>query len=230
MGLLLAVFSGSKLLANGAPTFSDTVFGGGLAGQSIDADSWNRSVEQVRGDTALVRNMGCGFEATGSAVAISPDELVTNRHVVEGARQLSIETSSGHRVSVQNWTVSETDDLALLRLSEPIFRHPVRLAAGPATPGDLIVVMGYPLGGSLTVGRGRILKVAPDPGGSSPAEIEASVDILPGNSGGPLVDTHGQVIGVVRAIDLEAGSALAIPAARIKALLSGKSTQIGQPC
>jgi S1-C subfamily serine protease len=90
--------------------------------------------------------------------------------------------------------------------------------------------MGYPLGGPLTVGRGRVLKMTPDPGGSGPAEIEASVDILPGNSGGPLVDTRGQVVGIVRAIDLADGSALAIPDAQIKVLLSGNSTQSGRPC
>jgi S1-C subfamily serine protease len=229
-GLLLATSCGSTPVSNTTQTSSDTVYGGGLAGQTIDAGAWDRAVDQVRSDTVLVHNLGCDLEATGSAVAISPDELVTNRHVVEGARQLSIETASGRRVAVQSWQVSETDDLALLRLPDQLFHHPVTLAAEPTIPGNLIVVMGYPLGGPLTVGRGRVLKMTPDPGGSGQAEIEASVDILPGNSGGPLVDTHGQVVGVIRAIDLESGSALAIPAARVKDLLSGKSTQSGRPC
>lgn len=230
MGLLLAACSSSKPLATSAPATPETVFGGGLAGQTIDAGAWDRAVEQVRSDTVLVRNLGCGFEATGSAFATGPNELVTNRHVVEGARQLSIETASGHRVDVQSWRVSQTDDLALLRLSEPLFDHPVALAADPTVPGNLIVVMGYPLGGAFTVGRGRVLDVMPDPGGSGQAVIEASADILPGNSGGPLVDTHGQLVGVVRAIDLENGSALAIPAARVTELLSGRSTRSGRPC
>ena len=229
-GLLLATGCSSTPLSNTTLTPSDTVFGGGLAGQTIDAGAWDRAVEHVRSDTALVHNLGCDLEATGSAVAISPDELLTNCHVVEGTHQLSIETASGRRVAVGSWQVSKTDDLALLRLPEQLFHHPVTLAAEPTIPGNLIVVMGYPLGGPLTVGRGRMLKMTPDPGGSGPAEIEASVDILPGNSGGPLVDTCGQVVGIVRAIDLADGSALAIPDAQIKVLLSGKSTQSGRPC
>ena len=228
--LLLTSCSSFKPLPTSRPTTPETVFGGGLAGQTIDARAWDRAVEQVRGNVVLVHNQGCDFDATGSAFATSPDELVTNRHVVEGAHHLSIQTSSGRRVDVQSWTVSESDDLAVLRLSKPLFDHPVALAKDPTVPGNLIVVMGYPLGGPFTVGRGRVLNLIPGAGQSGQAVIEASADILPGNSGGPLVDTHGQLVGVVRAIDLENGSAIAIPAARVSNLLSGKSTRIGRPC
>src|ERR1035437_4805868 len=88
-GLLLATSCGSTPVSNTTQTSSDTVYGGGLAGQTLAASAWDRAVEHVRSDTALVHNLGCDLEATGSAVAISPDELVTNRHVVEGAHQLS---------------------------------------------------------------------------------------------------------------------------------------------
>jgi S1-C subfamily serine protease len=178
----------------------------------------------------LVHNQGCGFEATGSAFAVASDELVTNEHVVEGARALSIVTATGHRVAVQSWVVSKSDDLALLRLSKPLFDHPVDIAVDPTVPGNLVVVIGYPLGGPLTVGRGRVLDVTPDPSGSGSETIQASVDILPGNSGGPLLDIHGQVVGVVRAIDLNNGSAQAIPSAQVSDLIAGKSTRPGQPC
>jgi len=177
----------------------------------------------------LEQNHGCGFEGTGSAVAITPNELVTNKHVVEGARTLSIVTTSGHRIAVRSWVVSTSDDLALLRLSDPLFDHPVDVAADPTMPGNLVVVMGYPLGGPLTVGRGRVLDVTPDPSGSGQTTIQASVDTLPGNSGGPLLDTHGRLIGIVRAINLENGSAEAIPSARVSELIAGKSTRPGQP-
>ena len=89
------------------------VFGGGLAGQSIDGRAWDLAVEQVKEATVLVHNQGCGFEATGSAFAIAPDELVTNRHGVEGARILGIVTASGHPIVVRRWQVSKSDELDL---------------------------------------------------------------------------------------------------------------------
>lgn len=209
---------------------SETVFGGGLAGQNIQGRAWDRAVEPVKKATVLVRNEGCDFEATGSAVAVASDELVTNAHVVEGARRLSILTTSGRRVEIRSWAVSTSDDLALLHLSEPLFEHPVNIAADPTVPGNLVAVMGYPLGGPLTVGRGRVLDVSPDPDGLGSKTIEVSVDVLPGNSGGPLVDTNGRLIGVVRAIDLDNGSAQAIPSAQVSDLIAGKLTRPGQPC
>jgi Trypsin-like serine proteases, typically periplasmic, contain C-terminal PDZ domain len=207
-----------------------SVFGGGLAGQTIGGRAWDLAVEPVKKATVLVRNEGCDFEATGSAVAVTSDELVTNAHVVEGARRLSILTTSGRRVEVRSWAVSKSDDLALLRLSETLFDHPVAVAADQTVPGNLVVVMGYPLGGPLTVGRGRVLEVTPDPSGSGQKTIQASVDILPGNSGGPLLDIQGRLVGVVRAIDLDNGSAQAIPSAQVSDLIAGKSTRPGQPC
>jgi S1-C subfamily serine protease len=228
--LLLTACSGSGSLPTSGPTAPGATFGGGLAGQTISGTAWEKAVEQVKSATVLVSNQGCGFQATGSAVAMTSDELVTNEHVVEGARSMSIVTASGHRVAVRNWVVSKSDDLALLWVSKPVFDHPVKVASSATVPGNLVVAMGYPLGGPFTIGRGRVLDVTPDPLDSGPKMIEASVDILPGNSGGPLLDTTGQLVGIVRAINLETGSALAIPSARVVNLMAGKSSRPGQPC
>lgn len=95
-------------------------------------------------------------------------------------------------------------------------------------PGDLLVVMGFPLGGPFTTGRGRVVDLRRD--GHGGKVIEASVDVLPGTSGGPLLDTKGRLVGIVRAIDLENGSALGIPKDAVEKLLRGEGTFAGQPC
>jgi S1-C subfamily serine protease len=208
------------------PPGGSTAYGGGLAGGEISGPKWDRAVAKVRTATALVHNTGCGFRAAGSAVAIGANQLVTNRHVVQGARRLSIETTAGATLSVTSWSVSRTDDLALLRISKPVFVDPITIADQMVVPGDLLVVMGFPLGGPFTVGRGRVTDLT---SGDDTQMIEASVDILPGNSGGPLVDTHGELVGVVRAIDLENGAALAIPSSRVAEMLTAGS-RAQSPC
>lgn len=201
--------------------------GGRLAGGTLSDKEWQRAIAAVRPVTFMVFNHGCSFDATGSAVAISPTGLVTNRHVVEGARTLEVRAMGEAHIGVTSWTVSQQDDLALLKLASPIAETPVALATDP-TPGDLVAALGYPLGGHLTAGRGRVVDVADDSDSSS--RLTASMDVLPGNSGGPLVDTEGRLVGVVRAIDLSEGWAIAVPVERVKDLLNERRVETGQPC
>jgi S1-C subfamily serine protease len=234
----LLVLLGCLVISNcsQAPTPSATsmryrtqvTVGGVLAGGTIDRATWRHITTRAEDAVYLVRNEGCGFTATGSGFAISPTEVVTNNHVVEDAHHLSVESPAGDDVPVRWWEKSETDDLALLHLGAAFDATPLRAATKPATPGDLVAVIGHPLGGRLTIGRGRILTVKHK--GAANGILESSTDVLPGNSGGPLLDTDGNFIGVVYALNLETGSALAIPAVRVNAGLMNGSTSKGVPC
>lgn len=202
------------------PTTPSAAFGGNLAGGSITDRDWRRIVEHTLDSVLLVENTGCGFTATGSGFVIAPRLVVTNRHVVEGAVTLALRARSGQRVGVTGWSYSTTDDLALVRATVDL---PTRLPTSPdPTPGDLVVAVGYPLSGPQQATRGRVLTLRPDRGRSTVGDVITSTSpVLPGNSGGPLIDTTGSVTGVVFAIDLVKGATLAIPASRLAALLAG---------
>lgn len=229
-----ATTSADPYLATGAGGFGEGhspgegQVGGVLSGGRVSQAEWESTIDAIRPATFQVFNTGCGFTATGSSVAVAADTLVTNRHVVAGARRLAVQNSYGTRVSVRTWTISTVDDLAVLHLADEVAEQTVSLA-DPPVPGDLVAALGYPLGGPLTAGRGRVIELD-DQSQSGQRSIKASMDILPGNSGGPLVATTGELVGLIRAIDLNEGWALAVPADRIEQILRGDETRAGHPC
>lgn len=133
-------------------------------------------------------------QRTGTAFAITPTLLLTNRHVVDGASQVDL-TKGGQ--PVQTATVvkvfSGTLDLAVLRLDRPIGGMlPLGREAPPV--GEEILIIGSPRGleGSLTrglVSQHRTVENIPL------LQIDAAVN--PGNSGSPVFDRAGNVIGIV---------------------------------
>lgn len=120
--------------------------------------------------------------------------VVTNHHVVEEAERLEIELSSGERFRDIFYLASNADrDLALLRL--PVSQLPA-LAIGDAAalaPGDLVYVVGNPLGLDRTFSDGLVSarRVVDGVG-----YIQISAPISPGSSGGPVLNAAGEVVGV----------------------------------
>jgi S1-C subfamily serine protease len=151
---------------------------------------------------------------------------VTNRHVVAGAESLQVQAAGGVKTPVESWTVSMRDDLATLHLAEPLTQDPIVLAE-PPTPGDLVAALGYPLSGPLTSGTGRVVAIDEDMHPDRPM-ITASMDVWPGNSGGPLIDTDGALVGLIRAIDLNEGWAVAVPVDRVRALLDEVDRELAE--
>jgi S1-C subfamily serine protease len=78
--------------------------------------------------------------------------------------------------------------------------------------GERIAVLGYPGGGGATITTGRVLGLTDGPilGETVPA-IRVDAEVRPGNSGGPLIDAQGRVIGVIFALTGPGGDGLAVP-------------------
>jgi S1-C subfamily serine protease len=137
--------------------------------------------------------------SSGSGFFVSHDgDLITANHVVDGCRELRVVCDDKSNVA----RVIGTDaggDLAILRVPDVAGDIASFPAAGLEKPGEPVIVAGYPLQGLLTskasVTTGIISALA------GPNEdkklIQITAPVQPGNSGGPLVDTHGTVIGVV---------------------------------
>jgi len=178
------------------------------------------SVERTaRHLTVRVRSRGCGRVGTASAVAVGRRLLVTNRHVIAGADSIELNYWDGTSASARLETVAIADDLALVKVS---LRLPAvaRLTATDAPEGASVLVVGYPNGGQQHVARGKLVEYAPlEQHPDASAVMRLSTPIAPGNSGGPVLDASGAVVGVVFGIETATGNGLAVPASAVRRLV-----------
>ncbi|MDY0748855.1 trypsin-like peptidase domain-containing protein [Paucibacter sp. R3-3] len=144
-------------------------------------------------------------QGSGSGFLFTPDGFaLTNAHVVEGAGELRAAFVDGSESAARLLGVDASTDIAVLRLEA---HPPAFLELGSSAqlqPGQLAVAVGNPLGFDFTVTAGIVSAL----GRSLPARggrliedvIQTDVALNPGNSGGPLLDSAAQVIGVNTAV------------------------------
>ena len=151
-------------------------------------------------------------EAQGSGFLYDADgRVVTNAHVVDGAASVAVTLANGKRYDATVVGVDQSTDLAVLDIDAPSSAlHPVSLAdSSTLAVGDTVVAIGSPFGlqNSVTAGivsaLGRSME-APN-GYTINGSIQTDAAINHGNSGGPLLDLEGQVIGVNAQIASESG-------------------------
>jgi S1-C subfamily serine protease len=161
-------------------------------------------VETRRGDAKAKDGKGRG--GVGSGVLISPDGLVlTNSHVVDGAREVRLTDSEGHEMEARVLGDDRDTDLALLRAVAVRDLPSARLGDSKTLRrGQLVVAIGNPLGFESTVTAGVISALGRTLRAQSGRLIEDVIQtdaaLNPGNSGGPLVSSHGEVVGINTAI------------------------------
>lgn len=171
--------------------------------------------ERLRRSTVVVHATGRG---SGSGVIWSSDgSIITNAHVARGA-QASVQLWDGREFSA---TVASRDprwDLAALRIAATNLPSASVADSSRVRPGELAIAIGNPLGfvGALTTGV--IHAVGPLRGLGPRSWVQADVRLAPGNSGGPLADAQGRVIGINTMI--AGGLALAIPGNFVRDFLS----------
>ena len=152
--------------------------------------------------TVKIVGDGCGQIQEGSGFVAGPGLVVTNAHVVAGIPDPIVEDGSGsHSTTVVSFDPSY--DLAVLRvvdLGDPA----LSLDASSVSRGTQAAVLGYPGGGPFTVVPAGVMDEFEAQGrdiygqGLTEREVyEIQAVVRPGNSGGPLVEPDGQVIGVV---------------------------------
>jgi serine protease Do len=165
--------------------------------------------ERLRRSTVQVFPHGHG-KGGGSGVVWSSDGLiVTNAHVARSG-EAEVELWDGRRFRARVAARDPRRDLATLRLICP----PGAVTGGGVTgleaatpgdstvvrPGELVIAIGNPLGFAGALSTGVIHSIGKLPGMGSQRWIRAAVQLAPGNSGGPLANAQGQVVGINTAI------------------------------
>lgn len=194
----------AAILEDGLPAIGEALGGivdsPGAPGAPDETDALGaaaRSVVRI-GGTAYA----CGQNQTGTGFVVAADRIVTNAHVVAGVEQPIVEAPNGQTLEGRVVYLDPVDDLAVVAV-DGLDAEPLDLA-GILPVGARAVVDGYPYGGPFTTGGAEVLAVSTERLADIYGEASGSREIYtlaavvqPGNSGGPLLTTDGEVAGVV---------------------------------
>jgi S1-C subfamily serine protease len=167
----------------------------------------------------------------GSGVVVTPDGYVlTNEHVVQRVEEARVTFVDGRTVSAVVVGRDPATDLAVLRAQAAALPYARLASSKQLRVGQLVVAVGNPLGFESTVSAGVVSALGRSLRSRHGRLIEGIVQhtaaLNPGNSGGPLVDAKGQVVGVNTAIIAQAqGIGFSVPAATAQWVLTEVLTQ-----
>jgi putative serine protease PepD len=170
--------------------------------------------------TSTLRSTGNGFpggdsgaseaEGTGFVYDVQGD-IVTNNHVVDGATSVHVKFPDGSTYTASIVGTDASTDLAIIHVDAPSSElRPLTLADSSAVAvGDAVVAIGNPFGLDNTVTSGIVSavdrKISSPSGASITGAVQTDAAINHGNSGGPLLNLEGEVIGVTSQIESSSG-------------------------
>ena len=156
------------------------------------------SVVKVEGEAP-----GCRQALEGSGFLVGPDLVMTNAHVVAGTETLQVQQSDGETYSARVVLFDSNTDVAVLRVDD-IDATPLDFASRSATMGDDAIVLGYPQAGPFHVTAVRVRDKRALPTANIYRNQQVTRDVYTvrgvirqGNSGGPMINSAGEVLGVV---------------------------------
>ncbi|HET6269592.1 MAG TPA: MarP family serine protease [Arthrobacter sp.] len=193
----------SAVIGEGIPTLlSDFAQGQPVAipNASTDTPALNRAADSVLKIAGTA--FQCGQNQTGTGFVVSPGRVVTNAHVVAGVTEPVVQIPGGGALPARVVYFDTRRDLAVLAVDN---LRPAPIPLGSELPnGSPAAFAGYPHGGPFQSKPATVQDVAtllvPDIYGRNAAPEDVyrlAGDVQPGNSGGPLLSTDGQVVGVI---------------------------------
>ena len=201
---------------------SEPVVAGGLSASEI-YDSAEQAVVEISAGGGAGRAQGSGF------VYDRQGHVVTNQHVVAGASSISVRFWNGVQRDAELVGTDPSTDLAVLRVGAPAgLLSPLRLAdSSTVDVGDPVLAIGSPFGlqGTITSGIVSALHREMTAPNNFPIldTIQTDAAINHGNSGGPLLDARGRVIGVNAQIESDSGGSdgigFAIPSTTVRSIV-----------
>jgi len=180
------------------------------------AGAFGEISEQLRRITVQVL---AGRSGRGSGVVWSAHgQVVTNAHVL-GRGAIQVEFWNGHRLPASIRTLDRRRDLAELQVEAGDLSSAVPGDSDALRPGELVIAVGNPYGFMGAVSTGVIHSVRVQAGFAARRWVVSDVRLAPGNSGGPLSNSKGEVIGLNTMI--AGGLSLAIPSISVGRFLAG---------
>jgi len=172
-----------------------------VVGLMSDDEEAEAKVDEKAEERAMQRSLGTGV------VIIDNGTILTNLHVVSGAKKVRVRFANGHESDAVLTGAQPENDLAVLRalnLPDDLPAATMRSTAD-LRPGDHVIAVGHPFGIGPSVSYGVVSGLkrafrAPDGEKTLSNLIQFDAAANPGNSGGPLVTMDGQVVGIVTAI------------------------------
>src|SRR5438105_4401156 len=167
--------------------------------------------------SVAARREGGPPAGAGSGVLFTPDGyLLTNAHVVRGAKRVGVSLTDGSTLEASVVGADEPTDLAVIAVDGSRLPYADLGSSAKLRVGQLVVAIGNPLGFSSTVSAGVVSALGrpmrAQDGRLIDPILQTDVALNPGNSGGPLVDTHARVVGINTMIILGAqGLSVAVP-------------------
>ncbi|SFW51116.1 S1C family serine protease [Chitinophaga sancti] len=180
--------------------------------------SQNALINDINSKKRVPANPGT-YGGTGFAITDN-GYVVTNYHVVAGADSIYIQNTKGEAYKATSVFEDISSDLAILKITDSTFRSqpiPYAVKFQKALRGEKVFTLGYPRD-EIVYGEGYISAQTGFNGDS--AAYQVSIPVNPGNSGAPLMDAKGDVVGIVTGKQTTAdGIAFAVKSAQLKRLL-----------
>jgi serine protease Do len=189
-------------------------------------DAFGEITERLRRITVQVL---AGEASRGSGVVWSEDgQVVTNAHVLRGL-PVQVELWNGRRLVARVEKADRRRDLASLRVDARGLSSAIPGDSDGLRPGELVIAVGSPHGFIGAVSTGVIHSVGPIEGLAERSWVVSDVRLAPGNSGGPLANVRGEVVGLNTMIlgGIAGGLALAVPTTSVRRFLEGVSSGRG---
>jgi len=162
----------------------------GLFADSLD------SIVEITVSTAAGGGSGSGF------VWDYQNHIVTNQHVISNAQSVEVSFSDGRSYRATVIGEDADADVAVLEVDTDDKLKPIKLGdSDTAVPGQIAIAIGNPFGEEFTLTQGIVSAVgrnirSGNQGFTTPDVIQTDAAVNPGNSGGPLLNRHGEVIGI----------------------------------
>lgn len=194
------------------------------------------AADVIRRSTVQVLAFGCDLRRhEGTAVAIAPDRILTNTHVIAGSRLVDVVADGQPAAVATSSTQAVTGDVAWM-VAAGLDLPGIPLAPEDAARGSDVRLAGYPSAPAghreegLVVDDDRVIDYLPGAELGEPGRVmRLSGPSRPGMSGGPVLDDAGHLAGIVFGVEVDTGHALVIPASVLRGVLR-RGGAVASPC